>query len=86
MVSRVPWEGLRVTWRRKLKGTLATCLHLGAGLSSLSGPGTHGASTDSSLPRGVGTYLEFQDVPGGLSPRAAWQGEGEGLGYLVRAG
>ena len=40
MVSRVPWEGLRVTWRRKLKGTLATCLHQGAGLSSLSGPDT----------------------------------------------
>ena len=67
MVSRVPWEGLRVTWRRKLKGTLATCLHLGAGLSSLSGPGTHGASTDSSLLREEGLCLEAQDVPRGPS-------------------
>ena len=67
MVSRVPWEGLTVTWRRKLKGTLATCLHLGAGLSSLSGPGTHGASTDSSLLREEGSCLELQDVPRGPS-------------------
>jgi hypothetical protein len=79
-------EGLGVTWGGQLKATLDTCLHLGAGLSSLNGPGAHTASTDSSLPRGLGTYLEFQDVPRGLSPRAAWQGEGERLGYLVRAG
>ena len=46
----------------------------------------HRASTDSSQPRGVSTYMELQDVPRGLSPGAAWQGEGERLGYLVRAG
>ena len=86
MVNMMFGEGLRGTWGGQLKATLATCLHLGTDLSSLSGPGTHGASTDSSLPRGVGTYLEFQDVPRGLSPRAAWQGEGERLGYLVTAG
>ena len=65
MVSRVPWEGLRVTWGGQLKGTLATCLHLGAGLGSLSGPGTHGVSTDSSLLREEGSSLEPQDMPGG---------------------
>ena len=80
MVSRVPWEGLRVTWGGQLKGTLATCLHLGAGLRSLSGPGTHGASTDSSLLREEGSCLEPQDVPRGPSPGAAWEGNVRGWG------
>ena len=65
---------------------MATCLHLEAGLSSLSGPGTHGASTDSSLLSEVGSRLELQDVPRGPSSGAAWGGEGEKLVYLVRAG
>ena len=47
---------------------------------------THGPSTDSSLPRGVGTCLEPQDVSRGPSPGAAWGVEGEGLVWLVRAG
>ena len=74
MVSRVPWEGLRVTWGGQLKGTLATCLHLGADLRSLSGPGTHGASTDSSLLREEGSCLEPQDVPRGPSLEQHGQG------------
>ena len=40
---------------------------------------THGPSTDSSLPRGVGTCLEPQDVSRGPSPGAAWGLEGEGI-------
>ena len=55
-------------------------------MSSLSGPGTHGASTDSSLLSEVGPLLELQDVPRGPSSGAAWGGEGEKLVYLVRAG
>ena len=75
MVSRVPGEGLRVTWGGQLKGTLATCLHLGAGLGSLSGPGTHGVSTDSSLLREEGSCLEPQDVPRG--PYVELHGKGK---------
>ena len=40
---------------------------------------THGPSTDSSLPRGVGTCLEPQNVPRGFSPGAPWEAEGEGI-------
>ena len=34
---------------------------------------------DSSLPRGVGTCLEPQNVPRGFSPGAPWEAEGEGI-------
>ena len=60
--------GCESPWGGQLKRTLSiSCLHLGAGLSSLSGPGTHGASTDSSLLREEGLCLEAQDVPRGPS-------------------
>ena len=39
----------------------------------------HGLSTDSSLPRGMGTCLELQDMPRESSPGAAWGVEGEGI-------
>ena len=64
--------GCESPWGGQLKRTLSiSCLHLGAGLSSLSGPGTHGTSTDSSLPRELGTCLKPQDEHRGLYPASA---------------
>ena len=40
---------------------------------------THGPSTDSSLPRGVGTCLEPRGVHRGSFPGAAWGVEGVGI-------
>ena len=42
----------------------------------------HGLSTDSSLPRGMGTYLEPPDMPRGSSPGAAWGVEGDWINVV----
>ena len=46
---------------------------------------TRGPSTDFSLPSGVGTFLELQDVPRGPSPGAAWEVEGVGISMAGEA-
>ena len=74
MISSVCWEGVSHPGEGSLRDPcLISWLHLGAGLSSLSGLGTHGASTDSSLPRELGTCLKPQDEHRGLYPASAWE-------------
>ena len=69
MVSRVCWEGVRVTLERAAYGNLG---YMPASGSRIEFPEWSRDTHE------MGTCLEPRDVPRGSSPGAAWGVEGEG--------